>query len=233
MWSGSRLLATTSGQVNSVVPENRMTSKTAMAAVHGHTTLFQLCPNGPNIVRMKMCMATAATSESRRQRLVSSPMPNATCTKGASAPNIGTSFPIERKQRGDRLHQPGKVGEHEIRIELLQAGKDVGERHDQPAEIERSLLAGLSVERDERDDRHQQTVLKNPGLPARLILETEHQHDGEEGGDEPSWPSREQRRGRQREQRAIEHDRGMAFDFGRRRDNRHERKGAWTDPERR
>jgi hypothetical protein len=68
--------------------------------------------------------------------------------------------------------------------------------------------------RDELDDRHQQTVLKDPGLPARLIAEAEHQHDAEKGRDEPSWPSRQQRGGRQPEQCAIEDDRGMALDFG-------------------
>ena len=62
-------------------------SKTAIAAVHGHTMLFQFNPAGPNIVRMNRCIATAITSEMPRKRRVSRPTPNATCRNGATIPD--------------------------------------------------------------------------------------------------------------------------------------------------
>jgi hypothetical protein len=61
-------------------------SNIAIAAVHGHTMLFQLSPIGPNIARMNRCIATAVINEARRNRRVNRPTPNATCTNGATIP---------------------------------------------------------------------------------------------------------------------------------------------------
>ena len=70
-----------------ILPENRMISSTAIVRVQGQMIVFQLRPKGPNMANMKRCIATAATSEIRRNRRVKSPSANAIWMKGAAIPN--------------------------------------------------------------------------------------------------------------------------------------------------
>ena len=59
-------------RVNDSFVENRIISNIAIATVHGHTTLFQLCPRGPIIARIKRCIVTARIRDILRYFCVSS-----------------------------------------------------------------------------------------------------------------------------------------------------------------
>ena len=97
-------------------------SKTAIAAVHGQTMLFQFNPAGPNIARMKQVHRNRHDQrEAAEARRVSRPTPKATLQERGHHAKPWRKMGRGWKRAGDGLNQPWKFILHEVQVDLLQA----------------------------------------------------------------------------------------------------------------